>query len=131
MSDRDLLKDDDSLDVQAFKALTKTHKVLRAEKKVLEAQVDTLEDYATTLTADKVDHSKLAAFLPVYEERRRKVYEQLQAIDDKLRETDQAMKKKTEALKTDGASKKRAAKVTVVVYADEEGPAQLSLQYGK
>ncbi|KAG9004369.1 hypothetical protein FRB94_002458 [Tulasnella sp. JGI-2019a] len=120
-------------DTPGHKAFVETGKrisKLQSEKSTVEEQIKMLGSYSTTMKADLVDHSKLASFLTLYEERKRKLNESLQSLDEEIQMAQETEEEQRDALFLDEESKKRTIKVTVVVLADEDGPAELSLSYG-
>ncbi|KAG8989706.1 hypothetical protein FRB94_011323 [Tulasnella sp. JGI-2019a] len=122
--------DKDTPENKAYIETGKRISKLQTEKTTVEEQIKMLDSYSTTMKADRVDHSKLASFLKLYEERKRKLNESLQSLDEKIQLAEETEKEQKETLLLDDASKKRGVKVTVVVLADEDGPAELSLSYG-
>lgn len=112
-----------------LRALEKKIDSLKSEKAILNDQERVLADYAKTLNAEQTDVATLGNFLGVYKERRKQIHLGLQALHEQLTDTEKAAEEKRKALKEDDASKKRAVKITVIVNAEEDGKAELSLWY--
>ncbi|KAG8858411.1 hypothetical protein FRB96_005296 [Tulasnella sp. 330] len=91
--------------------------------------MDTLAGYAETLTADKVDYSKLISFLELYDRRKKKLNEDLRRIDEDIESAENLENEQKEALRLDDTYKKRTVNVMIVVLAEGDGPAELSLSY--
>ncbi|KAG8874405.1 hypothetical protein FRB97_005913, partial [Tulasnella sp. 331] len=131
VTDNNNLAESDSV---AIKALNETQKhlvALQTEREIVKYQMDMLAGYAKTITTGQVDHSKLASFLELYDRRKKKLDEDLQNVEENIQSAQNLEKKQREGLRLDDASKKRTVKVTVIVLADGDGPAELSLSYGK
>jgi uncharacterized protein (TIGR02231 family) len=88
-----------------------------------------MEDYSTSLKGEHTSAEQLATFLELYGRQERSI----SAEQTKLRESIQTTEKEIAAAEklfaTDVESKKRGARVVVIVLADEEGPAELSISY--
>lgn len=121
----------DSDEVKALNETKKRLEALRAERGVVKDQISMLATYAATLTAGQVDHSKLASFLELYEQRKRKLDADLLSVDENIASAQRLVNEQKGALMLDDASSKRNIKVTVVVLAEDDGPAELSLSYGE
>lgn len=96
----------------------------------MQDQSRVLEDYSKTLTAEKADISKLSDFLGVYKERRQAIHKGLEEVKDQLEKAEEQLREKRKQENEDDAGKKRAVKITVIVLADNDGKAELSLWYG-
>lgn len=104
---------------------------LKSEKAILNDQERVLSDYTKTLNAEQTDVATLSNFLSVHKERRQQIHLGLQSLHEQITDAEKEAEEKRKALKEDDASKKRAVKITVIVQAEEDGKAELSLWYGK
>ena len=104
---------------------------LNEEKDILEFQAKTLEDYAGKMSAQHgVDAAKLEAFLDGYSKRKVKMNEQSRECEDQLKAVEKKIREEMASLHADEAGLKRGVRVTVIVLAEEDGEAELSLSYG-
>jgi len=99
------------------------------ERQALARQLEIVDEYAKTLHARDADVSKLGTFLDFYVDRKRTVNEAIASVDEKLESIDKEIREAHVAQRSDTESRKRAVKVTIVVLADEDGPAELALSY--
>ncbi|KAG8976393.1 hypothetical protein FRB90_009181, partial [Tulasnella sp. 427] len=114
---------------EELRALEKKIQSLKSEQDILNDQKRVLADYSKTLDAEQTDVATLSNFLAVYKERRSKIHSDLQALQEELSDAEKAAAEKRKALKEDDASKQRTVKITVIVHAEEDGKAELSLWY--
>jgi hypothetical protein len=113
----------------AVKDLQKTKAALEQKLEICKKQASILEKYSETLKGADTSGSTMNEFLDIYGERQASIdfkstelSEQIQAVEDQI-------KAEREVWSADDESKKRAARVTVVVYAEQDGPAQISITY--
>ena len=116
---------------EEIRALEKEIAAVVSEKGILDDQSRVLEDYSKTLTAEKADISKLSDFLGVYKERKAAIHEGLADLKDQEKKIKEQLDAKRKEQNEDEAGKKRSAKVTVIVLADVDGKAELSLWYSE
>ncbi|KAG8949598.1 hypothetical protein FRC00_008062 [Tulasnella sp. 408] len=114
---------------EELRALEKKIDALKSEMSIFKDQESVLADYAKTLNAEQTDVTTLSNFLGVYKERRQHIHSGLQSLQEQLDDAERAAEAKRKELKEDDASKKRAVKITVIVNAEEDGKAELSLWY--
>jgi len=115
----------------AVKGLQKSKAALEQELEICKKQASILERYAGTLKGADTSGTKMNEFLDIYGERQASINlrstelsEQIQAVEDQI-------KAEREIWNADDESKKRAVRITVVVYAEEDGPAEIRLTYRK
>jgi len=114
---------------ESLKKLNTNRAGIYNERQALARQLEIVDEYAKTLDARDADVSKLGTFLDFYVERKRTVNEAIASVDEKLAAIDKDIREAHVAQRSDTESRKRAAKVTIVVLADEDGPAELALSY--
>ncbi|KAG8905841.1 hypothetical protein FRB99_008143 [Tulasnella sp. 403] len=110
-------------------ALEKQIAALTSERTVLQEQQVVLADYASSMTAEETDSSSLAEFLVLHKERSQKIHNSLQDVNEKLEAARGAAGALRKTLMVDEEAERRGAKVTVIVLAEEDGKAELSLWY--
>ncbi len=89
-----------------------------------------LTEYSKTLTSKDTSAEQLESFLEVYGARQAKLDERKTQLEDSLTELGKELVKKNQELNMDEESvQKRGVRVTIVVLADSEGDAELSLTY--
>ncbi|KAG8947132.1 hypothetical protein FRC04_010983 [Tulasnella sp. 424] len=112
-----------------LRSIEKNIDSLKSERAILNDQERVLSDYTKTLNAEQTDVATLSNFLSVHKERRQQIHLGLQSLHEQITDAEKAAEEKRKALKEDDASKKRAVKITVIVQAEEDGKAELSLWY--
>jgi len=113
----------------AVKDLQKTKAALEQQLEICRKQESILETYAGTLKGADTNGTKMNEFLDIYGERQASINlrstelsEQIQAVEDQITA-------EREVWNADDESKKRAVRITVVVYAEQDGPAEICLTY--
>jgi len=114
---------------ESLKKLNTNRAGIYNERQALARQLEIVDEYAKTLDARDADVSKLGTFLDFYVDRKRTVNEAIATVDEKLAAIDKEIREAHVAQRSDTESRKRAVKVTIVVLADEDGPAELALSY--
>ncbi|KAG8869797.1 hypothetical protein FRB98_002193 [Tulasnella sp. 332] len=113
----------DSAEENALRKTEKHITAMHAERGVVKDQINMLTQYSTTLAANRVDHTTLAEFLNLAPN------EKLQDLEENIQLSQETAKAQREALAYDDASGRKAVKVTVVVMANADGLAELSVSY--
>jgi cell division GTPase FtsZ len=67
--------------------------------------------------------------LDIYAERQASIDLKSTELSEQIQEVEDQIKAEKEVWSADDESKKRAVRVTVVVYAEQDGPAQISITY--
>ena len=89
-----------------------------------------MKEYSKSLKAADADCSKLETFLDVYSSRQAKINGETKKLNDELKTINTQISKKRKSIDADEESvRKRGTRVTIVVLAEGEGPAELSLTY--
>jgi hypothetical protein len=120
-----LLPVDTERHTAALSALYNQRSALDAEWEILRHQEEVLMDYSMTFKSNDTSPDQLVAFLSAYEEKQSKLDERLAVLKEKMYRVDDEII----TLNADEESLKRAVKITVIILADEDGPAELSLTY--
>ncbi|KAG9037274.1 hypothetical protein FRB95_006217 [Tulasnella sp. JGI-2019a] len=102
---------------------------LQSEKKILEDKVRFLNEYAKTVNAEKTDGGDLDKFLDLYGTEKASINEKLTKVEESIRDAEKRVEDEEEKLSIDEVGKKRMVQVTVVVLADADGKAEMSLSY--
>jgi hypothetical protein len=121
--------DSDKKHEQAVKELQRNKKALEQELAVYQKQVSILEAYAGTLKGEDTDGNKLEAFLDIYAERQTTIDLKTTELSEQITAVDKQIIAEKEVWSVDNEGKKRAARVTIIVYAEEDGTAEISLTY--
>jgi septal ring factor EnvC (AmiA/AmiB activator) len=111
-------------------ALNYKKDALSADKSVSEEEVTLFQAYGKTLKGQDTNLSQFTDFLTVFEKKRRDLYSGIKEIEGKLEELDKEIKDVQTQMHQDVDSSKRRVKITVIVLAEEDGPAEISLAYG-
>ncbi|KAG8796900.1 hypothetical protein FRC17_007916 [Serendipita sp. 399] len=123
--------DSDKKHEEAVKELQKERSILEQELAIYKKQEGILQSYSETLKGADTDGHKLSEFLDVYAKRQSAIDEKVRELNAKVEEIDEKIKKEGELWSADKEGKKRATRVTVIVYAEEEGEAEIRLTYSK
>ncbi|CAG8762203.1 17392_t:CDS:2, partial [Acaulospora colombiana] len=121
--------DSDKKHEEAVKELQRERTALEQQLKVLNKQAEILQKYSDTLKGADTPGIQLNEFLDLYAERQSGIDKKTTEINDKIGEVDDKVKKEKEIWDADTEGKKRAVRVTVVVYAEEDGTADICLTY--
>jgi uncharacterized protein (TIGR02231 family) len=121
--------DSDKKHEQAVKELQRNKKALEQELAVYQKQASILEAYAGTLKGEDTDGKKLEAFLDIYAERQSTIDIKTTELSEKITTVDEHITAEKEVWSVDKEGKKRAARITIIVYAEEDGAAEISLTY--
>jgi predicted RNase H-like nuclease (RuvC/YqgF family) len=121
--------DSDKKHEQAVKELQRNKKALEQELAVYQKQASVLEAYAGTLKGEDTDGKKLEAFLDIYAERQTTIDIKTTELSEQITAVDKQITTEKEVWSVDKEGKKRAARVTIIVYAEEDGTAEISLTY--
>lgn len=121
--------DSDKKHEEAVKELQKAKAALEQELAVLKKQEDILTKYSDTLKGADTNSSQLSDFLDLYLERQTSINEKVTALNERIKEKNDAIDKEKEVWSADNEGKKRAVRLTVVVYAQKDGPAEICLKY--
>lgn len=99
-------------------------------KKILEDKAGFLDAYSKTLSADKTDGGDLEKFLDLYATEKGRINEKLTEVEDSIAAATKEVNEEQAKLYMDQIGQKRMVSVTVVVLAEADGQAELSLSYG-
>ena len=102
---------------------------MQDEKETLERQVHVLESYSDSVSVKDTDASGLQAFLEVYRKRKAALNIGLREVEDKIQQVDDEIVEENKRHNKDEESKIRATRITVIVTANADGPAELSVIY--
>ena len=101
------------------------------EKAILAQQASVLEKYSSSLTAADATAEKLEEFMDVFVQQKTHLDEETRALAEKIEGVEKEIAVEKKASSVDDESKARAARITVVVTATEDGAAELSLTYSE
>ncbi|KZS91095.1 hypothetical protein SISNIDRAFT_487784 [Sistotremastrum niveocremeum HHB9708] len=118
-----------STDSETLKALLKKKALLDSRQHILEREDSILTSYSNNIDSQHVDSQKLAEFFTLYQERKAALDLQLLELQETLKDTEKEIEEERKLVKSDKKSQKRGVKIVVVVLAEEDGPAELSLSY--
>lgn len=121
--------DSDKKHENAVKELQRKKTALGAQLAIYRKQASILEAYAGTLKGADTTGEKLGEFLDIYADRQGGIDVKATELEDKITEVNEQIKAEREKWNADDESKKRAVRITVVVLAEQEGEAQISLTY--
>jgi len=113
-----------------LRELKRQKRKLDQEISILNQQTTVLDDYSKSMKSEHASSAQLAEFLDVYATRQRSISDAMTDLQDKLAKVATEIQVTEKELKSDEESLKRAAKIVVIVLADKDGPAELSLSYG-
>ncbi|CAG8709853.1 9308_t:CDS:2, partial [Acaulospora colombiana] len=121
--------DSDKKHEEAVKELQRERKALEQQLEVFNKQAEILQKYSDTLKGADTTGAQLNEFLDLYAERQSGIDVKSTEINDKIAEVDKKIKREREIWDADTEGKKRAVRITVIVYAEEDGTAEISLTY--
>lgn len=114
---------------ESLRQLGVKKKILQDEKGTLEQQEQMLKQYSDSVSVKDTDASSLQTFLEVYEKRKAAINTGLREVSDKIRYVDDEIVEENKRYNKDEESKIRATRITVIVTANVDGPAELSVIY--
>lgn len=114
-----------------MKAIYREISDLNAQENVVRGQLSVLNAYSKTVTATTTDAKTLAKFMDVYLKSQRQINSELVDISEKRTAAYARQSELLKAAMEDDDSRKRSAKVTVIVHAREECQGELSLRYSQ
>ena len=114
---------------EALKQLGTKKKILQDERETLEKQEQMLKQYSDSVSVKDTDASCLQTFLAVYQKRKAAINIALRETDDKIQQVDDEIIEENKRHNKDEESKIRATRITVIVTANVDGPAELSVIY--
>ena len=114
---------------EALRQLGTKMKILGDEKGTLEKEAHVLKQYSDSVSVKTTDASGLQTFLEVYQKRRAVINLGLREVGDKLQQIDDEVLEEKRRHDKDEESKIRATRITVIVTANVDGPAELSVIY--
>ncbi|KAG9017772.1 hypothetical protein FRB93_004583 [Tulasnella sp. JGI-2019a] len=112
-----------------LRAAKKRYAALQSEKTILEDQARFLDEYAKTLGADKTMGMGLDQFLKLYGDEKKRINGALADLTDSLEEAKKEVTDGEKRLSQDEVGRRKSAQVTLVVLADSDGQAEISLWY--
>ncbi|KIM19584.1 hypothetical protein M408DRAFT_334339 [Serendipita vermifera MAFF 305830] len=121
--------DSDKKHELAVKDLQKTKTALEQQLEICKKQASILETYAGTLKGADTTGTKMNEFLDIYSERQASIDVRTTDLNEQIQAVEEQIKKEKEIWNADDESKKRAVRITVIVYAENDGPAEISLTY--
>ncbi|KAG8776576.1 hypothetical protein FRC16_004480, partial [Serendipita sp. 398] len=114
---------------EAVKEMQKEKSILEQELAVYKKQEEVLINYSQTLKGADTTGQKLEEFLDIYSKRQGGIDQKARELRSKIEEVDEKIRKEREVWSADTEGKKRAVRVTVVVYAENDGEAEICLTY--
>jgi hypothetical protein len=114
---------------EAVKDFQRERRALEQQLAVFNKQGQILGKYSETLKGANTPAAKLSEFLYLYAERQGGIDVKMTEINDKITEVDEKIRKEREIWNADTEGKKRAVRITVIVYAEADGTADISLSY--
>ncbi|KAG8777766.1 hypothetical protein FRC15_011125 [Serendipita sp. 397] len=121
--------DSDKKHEEAVKEMQKEKSILEQELAVYKKQEEVLINYSQTLKGADTTGQKLEEFLDIYSKRQGGIDQKARELRAKIEEVDEKIRKEREVWSADTEGKKRAVRVTVVVYAENDGEAEICLTY--
>ena len=115
----------------SLKAVEDKLRTLNKDKDIRDDQEAFLGKYAGTINAEKYDGKSMLDFLDSYWERKRSIFQDIEALKAQIKDLEKEAKELRKDLKQDSASLKRRVKVSVVALAANDGKARLVLSYSK
>ncbi|KAG9052415.1 hypothetical protein FS842_009898 [Serendipita sp. 407] len=112
---------------EAVRELKKEQLVLRKQIRIYKTQESLLEKYSETMTRSY--GSKFADYLEMYGEKQSEIDEKIRALEEKMDEINEKIKKEGEAQSVDNEGRKRSARITVIIQAEEDEEAEICLTY--
>ena len=114
---------------EALKKLGTKKKILQDKKETLEKQEQMLKQYSDSVSVKDTDASCLQTFLEVYQKRKAVINIALRETGDEIQQVDNEIIEENKRHNKDEESKIRATRITVIVTANVDGPAELSVIY--
>ena len=114
---------------EALKQLGTKKKILQDEKETLERQEQVLKQYSASVSVKDMGAISLQSFLEVYQKRKAAINTGLREVSDKIQQVDDEIVEENKQHNKDEESKIRATRITVIVTANADGPAELSVIY--
>lgn len=118
------------LDGPEITKLYEERNVLTAKLARSNAQSKVLTTYSESLTAGSATPESLQEFLRIYDAAKSKLYDERAETNQKIKELDSNVQALRNAANVGDASKNRRAQITIVVFADRDGQAEITLSYG-
>ena len=112
-----------------MKDLQKSKAALEQQLAICRKQASILETYAGTLKGADTNGTKMNEFLDIYAERQASIDLKSTELSEQIQVVEDQITVEKEVWRADDESKKRAVRVTVIVYADNDGPAEISITY--
>lgn len=95
----------------------------------MEKQQEVLSGYAGSVKSEHTSSVQLSEFLDLYSTKLVTLSEQRVSLNDDLKVIDKKIREAEKEAQKDEQSAKRGVKIVVVVLAETDGPAELSLSY--
>jgi septal ring factor EnvC (AmiA/AmiB activator) len=89
-----------------------------------------LQQYGKTLTGKDTNLMQFSDFLNVFEKKRKELYASIKEKEEELEAVDKVIQELQAEMYQDVDGLKRGVQVTVVVLAEADGPAEITLAYG-
>lgn len=121
--------DSDKKHEEAVKELQKKRDALQKKLEILQQQEKILGTYSDTLSGKDTTGEKLDDFLEIFAKRQNTINEGSTDLQEQLELVDKQIADEREVWSADNEGKKRAVRITVVVNAESDGVAELSLIY--
>lgn len=110
--------------------LREERNVLNAKLARTNAQSKVLTVYSDTLTAESTAPEKLGEFLQIFDATESRLHVERAETNRKIRRIDDNIQALQKAANVDDGSKKRRTQIAIVVFADRDGQAEITLSYG-
>ena len=114
---------------KAVKDLQQTKAALERQRSICIKQASMLEAYAGTLKSEDTTATKMNEFLDIYAERQASINNRSTDLAEQILAVEEQIRAARELWNADDESKKRAVRITVVVEAEQDGPAEIQLTY--
>jgi vacuolar-type H+-ATPase subunit D/Vma8 len=88
------------------------------------------QEYGKTLTGKDTNLMQFSDFLSVFEKKRKELYASIKEKEKDLEAVDEEMQELQTQMYQDVDGLKRGVQVSVVVLAEADGPAEITLAYG-
>lgn len=121
--------DSDKNHQKAVKDLQRQKESLERKLAVFKKQASILGTYAESLKGKDTDGPKFDEFLDIYAARQTSIDTSRTDLAEQISAVDEEIKSELEKWSADNEGKKRAVRITVMVNAEEDGPAEISLTY--
>jgi chaperonin cofactor prefoldin len=123
--------DSDKKHQKAVEELQKQKEELERKLAVFKRQESILDTYSGTLKGADTAASKLNEFLDIYAARQSTIDEKKTELSDQITAINEDITQERKVWSADNEGKKRAVRITVVVVAEDDGPAEISVTYRK